>query len=82
MEYRAGEWTKTDFIRLNLSGQRHGHVGTAMEAATESDNARASGVTTGNFNRVFHRFCAGGKEGGFGLAFNRGQLIDFSASPT
>ncbi|SVK46432.1 Uncharacterised protein [Acinetobacter baumannii] len=76
VEHRAGEWAKAQFVRRHFAGQRHGHIGAAVEAAAEGDQARTAGVSAGDLHRVFHRFRAGGEESGFTRTGDRRALVD------
>ena len=63
--HRAGKGPKPITAGRDLTGERHGHKGTAVEAAAESNQPRTAGVSAGNFHRVLDRFRAGGEEGRF-----------------
>ena len=47
-----------------------------MEAAAESNQPRAAGVSAGNFHCVLNRFRAGGEESRFCRPVNWRQIVD------
>ncbi len=71
------ERAEADFVRRDLSGQRHGHICTTVEAAAKRNHAGASGMGAGDFHRVLHRFRTGGEERSFSLPAHRGKGVDF-----
>ena len=74
--HRARERPEADFVGCDLTGEGHGHKGTAVETAAESYQPRTTGVSAGNFHRVLDRFRAGGEEGRFCRPVNRRQIVD------
>ncbi|MNT11758.1 hypothetical protein D3C71_1454450 [compost metagenome] len=76
VEHRSREWPKAQFVRRHFAGQRHGHVGAAVEAAAEGDQTRTASVGAGNFDGVLYRFRPRGEERGFTWPFDRRTLVD------
>ena len=74
--HRARERPEADFIGRDLTGEGHGHKGTAVEAAAEGNQPRTTGVSAGDFHRVLDRFRAGGEESRFCRPVNWRQIVD------
>ncbi len=72
----AGERTEAHFVRRHFAGQRHRHVGAAMEAAAERDHRGTTRVSTRDLHRVLHGFGAGGDEHGLLRRRARRQRIE------
>lgn len=50
--HRARERPEADFVGRDLTGEGHGHKGTAVETAAEGNQPRTTGVSAGDFHRV------------------------------
>ena len=64
----GGKRSEALLVRHDLAGQRHAHMGAAMEAAAERDNPRAAGKSARDLDRVLHGFRAGRDQHGLGRA--------------
>ncbi|MNC37131.1 hypothetical protein D3C75_856860 [compost metagenome] len=62
-----------------LAGQRQGHHGAAVVAASEGDHPAAAGGGAGDLHRVFHRLRAGGDQQGLLGEVARHQGVDLLA---
>ena len=75
VEYFGRERAKACFVRHDFTRQGQTHHGATMKTAGKGNHAGAACVGTRNFDRVFHGFCTGGEEGGFGRSLDRRGFV-------